>query len=518
MTDKSNGNELVSQPGGSKTDWDIWESCFRKIPDLFATISPEGMILFANEAWSKMLSLPVSLLRNKSFFDFVHPDDLDKARQKLILCFEENQLFISELRIKSHGGNYKWIEWKGEIDIETKCLFVIGRDFTERKEKEDNLLIREERYRLLAEHARDVIWTMELDGTITYISPAVEELRGFTVKEAMHQPLNQIITPESQAIVIAYMQRLNAAYSTGKELEDFKCENEYYCKDGTTLWTEVFVHPYFAATSNVPSILGVTRDISERKQFETRLLQQTNDLRNAIATRDKFFSIIAHDLRSPFNGFISLLQYLEESILGLSLLEIQKYIKIIGVSAGNLYMLLENLLEWSRIQTGTFSTNSTNFYLNERILASCELFSEALSKKSQEIEVNIPEKLPLLADKRMVDGIIRNLVTNAMKFSPKGSKISISAKMNDRSMVEVSIRDVGIGMSENILGNLFKLNSNICLKGTEGEPSSGLGLILVKEFVSLMGGEIWAESEIGKGSVFHFTLPAFLSSTDEPSI
>lgn len=518
MTEKSKRNEFVSQPDGSKTDWDLWGSNFRKIPDLFAILSPEGMILYSNEAWSKMLSFPENLFRNKSVFDFVHPDDLDNAQQKLIHCFEEKQLFISDIRMKCHDGSYRWIEWKGQIDIETNCLFAIGRDFTERKEKEDNLLVREERYRLLAEHARDVIWTMELDGTITYISPAVEELRGFTVEEAMHQPLNQIITPESQAIVIAYMQRLNTAYTNGKELEDFKCENEYYCKDGTTLWTEVFVHPYFATKSNVPSILGVTRDISERKQFENKLLQQTNDLRNAIATRDKFFSIIAHDLRSPFNGFISLLQYLEESILGLSLLDIQKYIKMIGVSAGNLYMLLENLLEWSRIQTGTFSTNSTNFYLNERIVASCELFSEALSKKSQEIEVSIPEKLPVLADKRMVDGIIRNLVTNAMKFSPKGSKIIISAKMNDRDMVEVSIRDVGIGMSEIILGNLFKLNSNISQKGTEGEPSSGLGLILVKEFVSLMGGEIWAESEIGKGSVFHFTLPAFSSAADEPPI
>ena len=489
-------------------EMDLFSLFFEKSTDLFSIISPEGMLLFVNQAWERMLGYSDDDIKGRSFFDFIHPDDAEKAKQEFLGQFEGDQSCLSSCRLLCNTGAYKWLEWSVNAHDGMKNLIAVGRDISDRKLAEDELMIREERYRLLAENARDVIWTMQLDGTITYISPAVELLRGFTVEEAMNQPIDQIITPDSQKIVIGYIQRLNEAYALGMPLEDFRCENEYYCKDGSTLWTEVFVHPHMGGKSKSPTILGVTRDITERKQFEARLLEQTNDLKELIATRDKFFSIIAHDLRSPFNGFLSMLQYMEESILTMSLFDVQKFIKMLGVSASNLFMLLENLLEWSRIQTGTYTTNFKPFVLRDRAESSCELILESANKKKIAFELDIPEELIVFADERMVEGIFRNLTSNAIKFSPNTGKISITAKKNADNSVEVIIRDNGIGMSDKLMEGLFKLGVDISRKGTEGEPSSGLGLILVKEFTDKMGGKIWVESEEGKGSAFHFTLPS----------
>ncbi|MFZ4708034.1 MAG: PAS domain S-box protein, partial [Bacteroidales bacterium] len=160
-------------------------------------------------------------------------------------------------------------------------VFVI--DISIRKATEEELRINEERYRLLAENSRDVIWTMKLDGTITYVSPAVEQLRGFTVEEAMNQTIDKILTPDSQAIVIDYLQRLNAAFASGVQLESFKGENEYYCKDGSTLWTEVIVYPIPAADRNSVILLGVSRGISERKLAEDALKKSEEKFRSLYA-------------------------------------------------------------------------------------------------------------------------------------------------------------------------------------------------------------------------------------------
>ena len=174
-------------------------------------------------------------------------------------------------------------EERGEpiFDVNGNLIGVveIATDVTARKRSEEKLRISEERYRLLAENSRDVIWTMKLDGTITYISPAVEQLRGFTVEEAMHQPLDKTLTPDSQAIVIEYLQRLNTAFKSGLPLESFRGENEYYCKDGSTLWTEVIVYPLPANDSGSVTMLGVTRDNTERRKAETALRKSEEMLR-----------------------------------------------------------------------------------------------------------------------------------------------------------------------------------------------------------------------------------------------
>jgi two-component system CheB/CheR fusion protein len=254
-------------------------------------------------------------------------------------------------------------------------------------------------------------------------------------------------------------------------------------------------------------ILLAIEDITERRQAEELIIFKNDELHKVHAEKDKFFSIIGHDLRSPFNSFLGLTQIMAEELPTLSINEIQKIATNMQSSAINLYRLLGNLLDWSLIQQGLFPFDPTVVPLLPIINECIELTKEIAESKNIEILVNVPEDLTVLADNNTLQTVIRNLVSNAVKFTPKGGKIMVSAKMTENKSVEISIKDTGIGMDKSILDNLFRLDINTCRKGTEGELSTGLGLLLCKDFIEKHGGKLCIESHEGMGSTFHFTIP-----------
>jgi signal transduction histidine kinase len=186
---------------------------------------------------------------------------------------------------------------------------------------------------------------------------------------------------------------------------------------------------------------------------------------------------------------------------------IQKIALDIQVSTSNLYRLLGNLLEWSSMQRGLTSFSQAILLLKPKVDEAVVLIKEAVSKKNIFINNLCPDTIEVYADKNMLGGIFRNIISNAAKFTPKSGTITISAKLTTDNHVEISVNDTGIGMNSTILDNLFNLEINTNRKGIEGEPSTGLGLILCKDFIEKHGGKLWIESEEGKGSTFYFTLP-----------
>jgi signal transduction histidine kinase len=179
-------------------------------------------------------------------------------------------------------------------------------------------------------------------------------------------------------------------------------------------------------------------------------------------------------------------------------------------SATTLHRLLENLLQWSHIQRGLMPFNPKSVQLRIVAEESIALIIDSVREKEIEITNTIPEGFVVFADIDMLQSIMRNVVSNAVKFTPKGGKMSLSAKSTEYKSVEILIKDTGIGMNQVIVNNLFKLDAQTNRIGTEGEPSSGLGLLLCKEFIEKHSGKIWVESEEGKGSVFHLTFPSHL--------
>ena len=196
-----------------------------------------------------------------------------------------------------------------------------------------------------------------------------------------------------------------------------------------------------------------------------------------------------------------------EDLPSLTMGQVQEIAQSMSKSAANLYRLLENLLQWAQIQQGLIPINPEVLSLISVVNECIAISLEPAKNKGIELFSKIQDDIKIFADDNALQSIIRNVVSNAMKFTPSGGKIIISAKTRNDKSIEISISDTGIGMSAELVGNLFRPDVQTSRKGTDGEPSSGLGLLLCKDFVERQGGKIWAKSVVGKGSTFSFTLP-----------
>ncbi len=244
----------------------------------------------------------------------------------------------------------------------------------------------------------------------------------------------------------------------------------------------------------------------DRRQSDEMIKLKNELLLTINAEKDKFFSIIAHDLRNPFNAIIGFSNLLTEKIKNKDYEAIEEFAGIIQNSSEHAMALLMNLLEWSRSQTGRIKFSPESHEVSSLITEVTDLLRGSAQQKSITIFTKFPENIYALVDKSMITTILRNLVSNAIKYTHPGGEILISADITQEGLT-VAIRDNGIGINKDLLGKLFRIDENHSTPGTENEKGTGLGLILCKEFTEKHGGKIWVESEVGKGSTFIFTIP-----------
>jgi two-component system sensor histidine kinase/response regulator len=242
------------------------------------------------------------------------------------------------------------------------------------------------------------------------------------------------------------------------------------------------------------------------RQANKTIEKQNRELVVSNSEKDKFFSIIAHDLRSPFTGFLSLTQMLAEEFEDFSKEEMVKTINSLKDSATILYKLLENLLNWSLIKRGLMEFNFERINLYLAVNSNLELLEQRAMQKGIALVNNTDINTFIYSDKNIIHTILRNLLSNAVKFTSAGGSVSVSSK-DLTNVIEITVSDTGVGMSDKDVDKLFKIDEKVSHKGTEGEPSTGLGLLLCKELVEKNNGEIFAKSELGKGSQFIFTVP-----------
>ncbi|MDD4823523.1 MAG: ATP-binding protein [Bacteroidales bacterium] len=249
-------------------------------------------------------------------------------------------------------------------------------------------------------------------------------------------------------------------------------------------------------------------DITEQKQAMELILSSELRLKELNATKDKFFSIIAHDLKNPFNAIHGFSNLLVEQIQEKDYEGAEEYAGIIRNSSEHAISLLSNLMEWSRSQTGRLKFNPEMIELDMLVNDVIVLLKESAQNKSITISTENLRKEMAYADRAMIHTVLRNLISNAIKFTfpGAGGKIVISARHTDEEMI-ISVSDNGVGMKKELIDRLFHIEENVSTSGTQQEEGTGLGLILCKEFVDNHNGRIWAESEVGKGTTFYFTLP-----------
>ena len=394
-------------------------------------------------------------------------------------------------------------------------VVLVFRDITERMEAKDLI----EKQRIFLREIIDIdpnyITVKDAKGKFELANKAMAEALGTTTDELVGRNDNEY----SSFNEFNYQRKLDEDVIHTQE-EIFMPEEKLIDSKGKVHLLQTFRRAINSQHNNEKLVLAVASDITALKLVEKALekkaaeLAEINFMLNESekdliilnASKDKFFSIIAHDLRNPFMSLLGLTEYLFEESETIDKAELKTVSESLFKSANNTFDLLEGLLQWARVKTGRIKYEPVELNLNRVLAKTKMLYNSIGTKKGISLTIDVDDRISVFADLNMLETILRNLISNAIKFSSSEDKIHISAK-EENNFVKISVADTGIGMSKEITDKLFQVGFNVTTAGTENETGSGLGLILCKEFIDLNKGEISVESEPGKGSTFSFTLP-----------
>lgn len=486
---------------------ELYRNLVERLPDGVYKSTHDGKFVEVNPAMVKILGydskeeLMAIDIKTELYF---------KASDRESSDLEEKQEELGLYRLRKKDGSEIWVEDHGWYisDDTGKILFHEGimRDITDRKEAEKALEYEHYLLHSLMNNVPAHIYFKDSESRFIRINEAHARSFGLTDPGlATGKTDFDFFTEEHAQKAYDDEQEI---IRTGKPVS--KEEKETWFTNPDT-WVSTTKMPLLDNDKNITGTFGISLNITERKKAEDELRIKNEELQKLNIEKDKFFSIIAHDLRGPFSGFVKLTEMLTEGLPEMTPADILKIARVMKSSAASLNLLISNLLEWSLMQRGITTFNPTSFALLPKVQENIALASVAAIKKEIEISCEIPEEFIISADENMLAGILRNLITNAVKFTPKQGNIQITAKLASDNQVQISIQDTGIGMSAQMITDLFRLDINTSRKGTEGESSSGLGLIICKDFVEKHGGTLWVESYEGKGSTFYFTLPAAIA-------
>jgi len=425
----------------------------------------------------------------------------------------ENARLYEELQL-AHAELERRVEERTAELVQANARLT--EEIAERKRTEEALRESEGRYRLLAENATDIIFTMGLDLRFTYISPSVTRILGYTIEEAMANTLDQVLMPASlERTIQVFTEELAIEASKSKQLwRPRTLELEQICKDGSTIWTETTLAPLRDSESQAVGVIGITRDITERKRAEGEIHRLNQELEQRV--RDRTFQLettnkeleafaysVSHDLRAPvrhIDGFIEMLQSRSKTTLDD---QSQHYMEVIADSARKMGSLIDDILSFSRMGRNEMSKSQVDLD---------ELIQDVIQELGPETEGrDIQWKispLPLVtADRAMLRVVLVNLISNALKFTRprKNAQIEIGYEKKDETEVVIFVRDNGVGFDMNYADKLFGVFQR--LHRQEDFEGTGIGLANVRRIISRHGGRTWVEGEMDHGATFYFSLP-----------
>ena len=466
--------------------------------DIVYMTNYEGKFLYCNKQIEKFLDYKIDEVVGKMLFSFFSENN--DYQSKYIDLFQKGRTISFELFALHKNGSQIPVEVAAKIINFKDQKVAVGtiRDITKRKKAELALAESEEKYRLITENVSDVIWIFNISkNKFTYISPSEYNLTGYTAEESVIQSVREKFTQESakraeEAIKVETQKFIENPNNNAFQVNILQQK----CKNVSLVWIETTSNLRYNSANEI-EIVGTTRNIEDRIKAEIDLKESEAKLRESNKTKDKFFSIIAHDLKSPFNAIIGFSEILLENHKNYDDTKREQIINLVNKSANNAFNLLENLLTWSRSQSGNVS------YLPEKVYLRILLFETINILQTQADKKNIS-----ISDRNMIATVFRNLISNAIKYTHKNGSIVISSKIQqENNFIEISVMDTGVGIPKDKIDDLFRLDKDMLSKGTENESGTGLGLVLCKEFVEKHGGKIWVKSEVNKGSNFIFTLP-----------
>ncbi len=431
-------------------------------------------------------------------------------RNLLLSPFKQLQASLKHLTWQaqrlSEGDLEQSIDFMGEFSTYFNRLIESLR---EKRVIENKLKYQTDNYRISFENANIGIMTVDLDGTIISVNKECENIFGYKRDDLEGMNVNSYYLTVDYSISNEYINTaLNNPAAVNKEFI-----KRYYHKSGNIITCQVSSSLLHDSNGKPVYFISHIKDITlqlemNKRQKELNLQLETNnkELKEANDTRDKFMSIIAHDLKNPFNVILGFSSLLHNNIDNFSSDEIKMMSQHIHDTTLNTFNLLETLLQWSNAQRGRMTFNPSQIDVNDVITEVISTLKNHAGSKDIAITFDPSHQLKAFADHNMVSTILRNLISNAIKFTPCQGTISIKA-VQAGSKIVFSITDSGVGMSEELINKLFKIDEKVSMPGTNHESGTGLGLLLCKEFVDKHHGTITVTSEPNKGSTFTFTLP-----------
>jgi PAS domain S-box-containing protein len=480
------------------------DKIYENSPTGYFTFDRTGIILSLNKTGSEQLSASKEQIINKSFTDLIMPEHRSKFNMHLENVFTYNKRHICEVKVERKDKSlfYALLESvpSNENGNEISSCRTAVSDITMLKVVEEALKESEIRFQNMANTAPVLIWITDTDALFTFVNNFWLQYTGRTLGQELGMSWLEGIHPDD-------LDRFMKIYKTSFDLrKSFEVEFRLKKKDGSFRWIISKGVPRFQTDGRFAGYIGSCTDINDQKIIEEKIKGFNEELKSLNASKDKFFSIIAHDLKSPLSGLLGFTEILVDEFDELHTDEIKEFIGHSHQSAKNLNALLENLLEWSRIQIGNFAFEPSKVIVESVFDDIISLFNQNARNKKIRIEKNVDTAKDVFADKNMFKTIVRNLVSNAIKFTKENGAVHLSALANEK-FVTISVQDTGIGLSQENINKLFRIDVNYTTPGTNQERGTGLGLILCKELIEKNGGKIWVESEIGNGTKFIFTLP-----------
>ncbi|MGE5431905.1 MAG: PAS domain S-box protein [Syntrophomonadaceae bacterium] len=477
------------------------------------SVEADRKFILVNESFARIFGYEnASELYGKDSLDIVANEDIPKVakfikarenkepapnRYEFLARHKDGSLFYAEVSVTSY-------EAENKIHIVSVC-----RDITERKRTQQALKDSEERYRSITDNIDDFLWTAErIDQNMrpVFYTSSIEKVTGYSQEEFLSDSKLwfKLIYPDDLNTVNKKLKNLLKDPARQSDEIEFRIIN----KSGNITWVRNKINIKRDSSGRPVSIFGLVSNISLYKKASEDLQKVTEALRESNDTKDKFLSIISHDLRTPFSSILGFTDLLLSDD-GLSEAQRTQYITFIHESSGNMLQLVNSLLDWTRLQTGRIKFEPERMNIREVIQKSITIMAGTALQKGVRLESLLEHDIYVHADQNLLLQVFNNLISNSIKFTNAGGSITVSCRPAEgQAHYLFIVKDTGVGIKKEDLEKLFRVDSKFTLEGTMGEKGSGLGLSIVREIIEKHGGDIHAESEYGFGSEFHFTLPA----------
>ena len=473
-------------------------------PSGFFILDQDENFIEINKIGESLIGKRKKEILSKKFSEFIIESDIKQFKTILEKASKTSQSQIKELRIKTAGNSYLpslvMVKYNRYPNNSNSFYFLTIIDFTQQKVKEELIKDSEARFENMANTAPVMIWIADVEGLFSFVNKVWIEYSGKEVGDQLGMNWLKDVHPDDlESLLQTYRDAFRSRNPFTFEFR-LKDRNDKY------EWLMIRGTPRLSRDNIFMGFIGSCTNINAQKEFEEKIRRVNSELIEINASKDKFFSIISHDLRSPLGGLMQILEILDESYDSMEEEEKLIIIKEATSTSKQVFALMENLLEWSRIQAGKIPYEPEQIEILPMINELESLYNQNLKNKQISLKTDIEPGVSVFADIKMTNTILRNLISNAIKYTNPEGIILVSSESNENFQI-IKVKDTGVGIDEEYSNRLFKPDSSYSTEGTAHEKGTGLGLVLCKELVEKQGGEIWVESQKGQGSTFLFSLP-----------